>query len=210
VREAIRGLTLIGLAEARHGSGTYVTTDTAQLMSLLFGTMISLDRIGAREVLAVLGALNEMAAISAARNATEGERETIAAALRAFDSVDTADAAAEAVRGFHAAIAAASHNLLLETLCRFLTGVQVKLAATLADGALEVWRAIFADLATVREALVAAILAGDPDAAGVSARSFGQAASQAVVSLPGAKAVRARDPSLSGLLSALLAARPLA
>ena len=206
VRESIRGLTLIGLAEARHGAGTFVAEGTGQIVSLLFGTMISLEKVGAVEVLSVLGSLNELAAMSAARNATEADRQAITDRLAAFDDLETEEQAAQAVSEFHAAIAKASHNLLLEALGGFLTGVQVKLAATLAGGDLAVWRSMFDNLAPSRQSLVDAIEAGDAETAGQCARDFASKALDLVVDMPGAREIRASDPDLSGLLATLVMA----
>src|SRR5258707_3944923 len=54
VREAIRGLTAMGLADVRHGSGAYVTANTEALIAMSLGAVIQLEGLGAVEVLSIL------------------------------------------------------------------------------------------------------------------------------------------------------------
>src|SRR3982074_557517 len=55
VREAIRGLTAMGLADVRHGSGAYVTAATESLIAMSLGTVIQLQGLGATDVMSILG-----------------------------------------------------------------------------------------------------------------------------------------------------------
>src|SRR5258708_39996625 len=71
VREAIRGLTAMGLADVRHGSGAYVTAATESLIAMALGTVIQLEGVGAVDVLSILGVLNEQAVRMASEAATE-------------------------------------------------------------------------------------------------------------------------------------------
>src|SRR3982074_1312897 len=110
VREAIRGLTAMGLADGRHGSGAYVTASTESLIAMSLGTVIQLEGLGAVEVLSILGVLNEQAAALASAAATDQDHAQLRAALAQLDMAKTATAAAAAVRNFHRVLAVAAHN----------------------------------------------------------------------------------------------------
>src|SRR5882757_4357709 len=90
VREAIRGLTAMGLADVRHGSGAYVTAATESLIAMSLGTVIQLEGLGAVEVLSVLGALNEQAAALASEAATPKDHVLMRSQLAALDVATTA------------------------------------------------------------------------------------------------------------------------
>ena len=67
VREAMRALAAAHMIEVRHGSGAYVTADAEQLIAQSLHSMIQIERIGARDILGVLAALNVYGAELAAR-----------------------------------------------------------------------------------------------------------------------------------------------
>ena len=56
VREALRGLATSELVEVRHGSGAYVTAQADRLLHASLQAVIQIERMGAGEVLDVLGA----------------------------------------------------------------------------------------------------------------------------------------------------------
>ena len=164
VREAIRGLTAMGLADVRHGSGAYVTAATENLIAMSLGTVIQLEGLGAVEVLNVLGVLNEHAAALATEAATPGDHMRMRSQLAALDAATNAIEAAAAVRGFHRAMAMSSHNPLLIALCGFLADIQVELGMEL-TGSIKEWKRVFSKLKTVRYELLDAIAAHDRDRA---------------------------------------------
>src|SRR5258708_23378376 len=53
VREAIRGLSLLGFADVRHGSGMYVTADTGSLIATSLSEVIQLGNRGDSDPLGV-------------------------------------------------------------------------------------------------------------------------------------------------------------
>src|SRR3977135_3905181 len=85
VREAIRGLTAMGLADVRHGSGAYVTANTESLIAMSLGAVIQLEGLGAVEVLSILGVLNEQAAALASKVSNREDHARIRAALAELD-----------------------------------------------------------------------------------------------------------------------------
>jgi GntR family transcriptional repressor for pyruvate dehydrogenase complex len=204
VREAIRGLTAMGLADVRHGSGAYVTAATESLIAMSLGTVIQLEGLGATDVLSILGVLNEQAARLASQAATRQDHERLRGALTMLEAAKTAAAAAAAVRSFHRALALAAHNPLLSALCGFLADVQVELGMELTGDSIKEWKRIFAKLKPARSGLVDAIVAGDRDLAVTLAHEFHAKAVALITSLPKAKEVRLTDPKLCALLSSMM------
>jgi GntR family transcriptional regulator, transcriptional repressor for pyruvate dehydrogenase complex len=204
VREAIRGLTLLGLADVRHGSGAFVTANTESLVATSLSTVIQLGKAGVADVLGVLGVLNEHAAGLAAVAATGEDHARLHAALDALSRATTAEMAADAVRSFHSSIAIAAHNPLLAALCGFLSDVQIELGDELVGKSIEHWQRLISKLKPVRTALVEAIVSRDREAAVESAREFQAKALHFITSLPKAKEVRLTDPKLRQLLSSMM------
>ena len=204
VREAIRGLTAMGLADVRHGSGAYVTASTESLIAMSLGTVIQLEGLGATDVLSILGVLNEQAAGLASDAATNEDHERLRRARTELEGANTAPAAAAAVRGFHRALALASHNPLLGALCGFLADVQVELGMELAGDSIKEWKRIFAKLKPVRSSLVDAIVAGNRKLAVKHAHEFHEKAVALITSLPKAREVRLTDPKLRALICSMM------
>jgi GntR family transcriptional repressor for pyruvate dehydrogenase complex len=204
VREAIRGLTAMGLADVRHGSGAYVTASTESLIAMSLGTVIQLEGLGATDVLSILGVLNEQAARLASEAATDEDHERLRRARTELEAANTAPAAAAAVRGFHRALALAAHNPLLSALCGFLADIQVELGMDLAGDSIKEWKRIFARLKPVRSNLVDAIVAGNRNLAVKHAHEFHAKAVALITSLPKAREVRLTDPKLRALISSMM------
>lgn len=204
VREAIRGLTATGLADVRHGSGAYVTAATDALIAMSLATVIQLEGIGAADVLSVLGVLNEQAAGLASQAGTPEDHARLREALGTLETANTAQSCADAVRGFHRALARAAHNPLLSALCGFLANVQVELGMELTGDSVKEWRRMFTQLKPIRLALVAAIIDRDRELALQTARKFSAAALTKITSLPRAKEVHLTDPKLRDLIFSMM------
>jgi GntR family transcriptional regulator, transcriptional repressor for pyruvate dehydrogenase complex len=205
VREAIRALTLIGLVDVRHGSGSYVTASPDVLIALSLSAVIQLSKLGAHEVLSVAGLLNEHAARLAATAATAEDHSRLRAALSRFDSVETAEMAADVVYSFHDTIAVAGHNPLLSGLCRFLTGLQIGFVNELAQDSVGRWRKIFAALQPLRVRLIHAIINRDPELAAATSHQFHLKAVDLLTPVPSANKGRMKDSKLDQQLSSIIA-----
>jgi GntR family transcriptional regulator, transcriptional repressor for pyruvate dehydrogenase complex len=203
VREAIRGLSLLGFADVRHGSGAYVVADPDALVATSLSAVIQFGKLGVADVLGVWGALSEHVAALAAQVATRQDHEHLRATLAALDEVESAEAAAKAVLAFHNAMAAAAHNPLLAALCGFLAELQTELGQELCD-TVEQWRKIFAKLKPTRTELVAAVIARDRQKAVALAQHFHTKAVALITALPKAKEIRLNDPKLRDLLSSMM------
>ncbi|MGJ7500776.1 FadR/GntR family transcriptional regulator [Variovorax sp. ZT5P49] len=199
VREAVRGLTTLGLIEVRHGSGAYVTARPDQLLSAPLHSVIELEQVGITEIFGVLGALNSHAAEVAARRATDAE---IAAMRQALESIETAtdrEGVSQGLASFLDVLAVASGNPLLAVLCRFLSRIQIDIAREHSGETLKDWRRTVRKLATERARLVDAIEARTPEAASAAARAYHERALAVIGSLPRSSSVRIDDPMLARL-----------
>jgi GntR family transcriptional repressor for pyruvate dehydrogenase complex len=203
IREAVRGLSLLGFADVRHGSGAYVAADPELLVATSLSAVIQLAKLGVADVLGVWGALSEHVAALAAVSATSADHERLRATLTALDEVATAEAAAQTVLAFHRAMADAAHNPLLAALIGFLAELQTELGYELCDSFTQ-WRSIFAKLKPIRTQLVEAVIARDRAKAAASAQQFHTKAIALITALPKAKAFRLNDPKLRQLLSTML------
>lgn len=205
VREAIRGLALLGLVDVRHGSGTYVTADTGGLVATSLSAVIQMGKPEVADVLGILGVLTEYAASQAARAATKEDHARIRSAMNALDDANSAETVSEAARDFHRSIAMATHNPLLVALCSFLTDIQIELGHELIGDSESLWQKLLAKLQSARTALVEAIMHRDNDGAVNAAREFQTKALQFITSLPKAKEARITDPQLRDLLLSMMA-----
>src|SRR6202163_1754931 len=61
IREAIRVLTAMGLLNTRNGSRTTVTADADTLLAMSISSVVQFEKMGAGDVLGLLGALNAYA-----------------------------------------------------------------------------------------------------------------------------------------------------
>jgi DNA-binding FadR family transcriptional regulator len=161
VREAIRALSHVGVLEVRRGDGTYVRSavDPRPLLRRV-------ERATLRDVFELQHAYDVQAARLAARRRTRADVERLSALLEDRDAAcDPAEFGAADVR-FHVGVAEASHNpLLVEAFRYFQSRLReslsaLRLDADLPDAGPEAHRAV-----------VEAITAGDPEAAGRAAES---------------------------------------
>lgn len=133
LREAIRGLTNLGMLEARRGSGTYVRS-TASPEAILS----RIDAAEVREIYEVQLAYDVQAAGLAASRRTDADLENLAHLLerrnRAEDDRTDVAGFASADAEFHLAIAKAAGNpLLLELYRYFIVRLEASLRLVHAD-----------------------------------------------------------------------------
>ena len=204
VREAIRALSTLGLVDVRHGSGTYVTADTTLLVATALSAIIQLGNLSCLDVLSVLGTLYRQAAMEAVETATEDDHLQLRTSMDQIDSAQTVEAAANAVRRFHAAVVGGAHNALLNALCRFLVDVQTELSLELAGGSMEIWRSVFDALRPTRTRFFEVLVGRDSANVIDRTEQFYRATVDVTMSLPRAKEVRLTDPKLRRLLADML------
>ncbi len=165
LREAVRALVHAGLLETRQGSGTYVRSLAADGE----GWEPLLRRAAVLEVYEVREALEVQAARLAALRRTDSDIAALRSRLAARDSARAAAQDSRFVNAdleFHRTIIAAAHNQLLTGMFdSFAEVLREALAAVVSDQELD-----DVELVPTHARLVAAIEAGDADAAEQAAR----------------------------------------
>lgn len=166
MREAIRALTVLGVLEARHGSGIYVTSLEAGDLLETFGVVADLSR-GPRlvELLEVRRILESTATALAAARIGEDELAEVAKHLEAMNATDDPEEILSHDLAFHRAIAGAAGN---DTMAAILEGLSSRTFRA------RVWRGYQEEGAferTRREhaRIHHALLARDPEAARAAA-----------------------------------------
>jgi len=168
VREALQRLQSRGLVRTRVGSGSYALTPPAPVAGddwLAAGTESERGELHAFRI-----AVESEAAALAARNASDGDRSTIDAALAELESAGLPAQTVDADFAFHRAVAAASGNrYLLATLDRLGARAIVLPPARIADAPRE--EAEAAAMLAEHRAVAAAVRLGDPLAASAAMRA---------------------------------------
>ncbi|GAA2300115.1 FadR family transcriptional regulator [Streptomyces kunmingensis] len=166
MREAIRALTVLGVLEARHGSGIYVTQLEAGDLLETFGVVADLSR-GPRlvELLEVRRILESTATALAAARITRAQLAEVEEHLAAMETTDDPEEILSHDLAFHRAIVAAAGN---ETMAAILEGLSSRTFRA------RVWRGYQEEGAferTRREhsRIHRALVARDPEAARVAA-----------------------------------------
>jgi GntR family transcriptional repressor for pyruvate dehydrogenase complex len=162
VREAIRSLEAIGLVEVRHGRGCFVATSRSDRYASSFSHWLSVHHDEVLELLKVRGALDELAAETAAKNGAPEWPQRLRelnARFRAVEPQDI-DGLVERDVAFHDAVAEASGSTLLADLLRELheTLNESRRATLLPPGRP-------AESAREHDAIISAIERGDPNRA---------------------------------------------
>ncbi|GGQ76924.1 FadR/GntR family transcriptional regulator [Streptomyces asoensis] len=166
MREAIRALTVLGVLEARHGSGIYVTALRAGDLLETFGVVADLSR-GPRlvELLEVRRILESTATALAAARITPAELAAVEGHLAAMNATDDPEEILAHDLEFHRVIAAAAGN---ETMAAILEGLSSRTFRA------RVWRGYrevgaFARTRREHTAIHRALAARDPEAARAAA-----------------------------------------
>jgi DNA-binding FadR family transcriptional regulator len=161
VREAIRALSHIGVLEVRRGDGTYVRSavDPRPLLRRV-------ERATLRDVFELQQAYDVQAARLAARRRTPDDLLRLRALLEDRDAACDPAEFGEADAHFHKGVAEASHNaLLVEAFCYFQSRLRESLSAVRLD------RELPEAGPAVHRAVLDAITARDPEAAGQAAEA---------------------------------------
>jgi DNA-binding FadR family transcriptional regulator len=161
IREAVRGLAAVSLVEVRHGTGIYVTAAADALFTMATSALIQLEKISLLDILDILEMLYAKTATLACTRATDEELAALAAALEPVERGNKLDDVADSLRVFLELLAAASHNALISTLCRFLVGLLIEIAKEDSKGMIDNWRKMGGKLNSDRRKLVEALQARD-------------------------------------------------
>lgn len=118
VREAIRTLELQGLAVSKHGSGTFINTQSLDavttLMSSSLAIGLSVDEAQLHDIFEVRHLLEPQLAALAAQRATEEDVQRLSAILvEQQRQIMEGETGVDADTAFHFALATATHNAAL-------------------------------------------------------------------------------------------------
>ena len=117
VREAIRALTLLGVIQTRPQSGSHLSAQVEGMLRLPFEFLMLMLRPTYQEIQELRGLIEVYAAGRAAERRTESDLANIEAALGELHATNhQINNGGGPNRRFHRAIAAATHNRLLEYL----------------------------------------------------------------------------------------------
>ncbi len=167
VREAISALVTLGVLEKRHGSGTYVTSLSSELLAHPFVFILDVNRAALRELFEVRLLLEVGAAEAAARTIDDGALAQLDDLLKTLRvSFDDPDRFLEADTAFHRILHEASGNAILLTLMDNLSAL-IKRSRGLTVGRTEVRASTLRE----HEAIYAALRGHDPEAAGRAMRA---------------------------------------
>ncbi|MCE7002961.1 alpha/beta hydrolase fold domain-containing protein [Kibdelosporangium philippinense] len=124
IREAVRGLSLMGLIEIQHGSGAYVTGSASGVVGTSLGMLLRFEHSGVTDVVCLAGVLHGHAATLAIERATEDD---INALREAIDGItgETAGVLGPQVERFLVTFVDATHDPLLGALSRMLDRVVI-------------------------------------------------------------------------------------
>ncbi|MFD5078091.1 FadR/GntR family transcriptional regulator [Streptomyces sp. NPDC058371] len=206
IREAIRVLTAMGLVNTRNGSRATVTAQGDTLLAMSIASVVQFEKVGAREVLGLLGALNAYAAELAADQASDEEIATLRDAAGRTAGVESVEQAAAALQHFFVTLSEISHNPLLAALCRFIGDVQLGLAVKMSDGRTDDWEKVAGGLHPARVEIVDAIAAHEPQRAASLVRDYHRQVVERIRSVRRSEEIAASDAGLTDALAAWLRA----
>lgn len=172
IREAVRALSAMSLVEVRHGAGTFITAQSAVLMSSAMKAVVELENIDLPSIIDLSEAFYLKSADLAVREASDEELAQLRTLAEVFrSSMDNAEFATS-LRAFLAGLVAVSHNKLLITISAYLQESQISLAERAAARSPSAWRRIAGPLKAERIAIVAALQSRDGAAAGEAVRIY--------------------------------------
>ena len=200
IREAVRVLTAMGLLNLRNGARATVTAQTGPLLALALASVVQFEKLGARDVLGLLGVLQAYAAELAAQQASDEEIARLREAAELTREV-TELSAVEALRTYFGLLAEFSHNPLLAALCTCITDFQLGLAAEMLGERPDGWGKIAGSVTDLRLEIVDAVAARDGALAAERVRDYHRRVVALIQSLPEAERLREDDPGLSAALS---------
>jgi GntR family transcriptional repressor for pyruvate dehydrogenase complex len=153
VREALRTLSIMGMLETRHGSGTHVSLSSVNVLRTSFQFMLILDKPSIADLYETRELLEVHLAGRAAERRSEEDMQKIEQAL-ADMSRSTGDLQAwtEANVRFHEGIATAAHSPVLD---RFISCIHdgIKACIEAANGGVTDWKESLAVHIQVTEAI---------------------------------------------------------
>jgi GntR family transcriptional regulator, transcriptional repressor for pyruvate dehydrogenase complex len=204
IREAVRVLTAMGLLRMRNGARATVTAQGGSLLAVSIASVVQFEKMGARDVLGLLGALNAFAAELAVRQATDEELAEFQIAAQRSIEPGEVRASIAALKAYFGKLAEISHNPLLAALCGCITEIQLGLAAEVAGTGQDGWGRVASSVAEMRIEIADALAERDGVRAVSLVRDYHRRVVDRVQSLPRAKELAETDPGLRLMLASWL------
>lgn len=157
IREALQGLSAIGLLNFRHGSGTYVSAVGESVLARSLGTVIELENVGQVETMGLLTVLYDYAARLAAQRANAEDVAALEKPIADLQTGGDIDSLVRSVRAFNEALCASAHDPLLLIISRFLLDLQLELSLDLSGRSFRNWKRVAARLHPLRLSIVDAL-----------------------------------------------------
>ena len=204
IREAIRVLTAMGLVNTRNGSRATVTAQVDTLLAMSIASVVQAEKVGAREVLGLRGALNAYAAELAAGHASDEEIAALRTAAEETAPTESVEQSSAALHRFFVLLSEISHNQLLAALCRFLTEAQIGIAVKMSSSEGGTWGQISGALHPQRLGIVDAIADRDPAVAAAVVRDYHRQVVERIRSVRTGEESARSDAGLTEVLAAWL------
>ena len=161
VREVLRGLQERGLVEIHPGRGSYAAGPSSITISQSLNSFARTDGVTPKDLIEARATLERQTAELAAQRATAADSRKLRELAVAFDRADSLIERAKVDLAFHAMVAKAAHNPVLETMFGAIAPLVFLLQLrSLSDPA------VIAAGAPLHRVVVEAIDAHDPGAAG--------------------------------------------
>jgi GntR family transcriptional repressor for pyruvate dehydrogenase complex len=165
MREVVRALEAMGIVVSRHGSGTYVTDLSAELLARPLMFVLDVNRDALADIFAVRVMLEAGAAEAASQRITGADLERIAQCVAAMRLATDADSLLVPDLAFHRLIHEASSNTLLLALMDGLRAL-ARESLLLSAG----WQAARDAAVVEHTAIATALERGDASASGAAMR----------------------------------------
>ena len=204
IREAIRVLSAMGLVNTRNGSRATVSAQGDTLLAMSIASVVQVEKVGAGEVLGLLGALNAYAAELATQHASDEEIADLRAAAEETASTESVAQSSAALHNFFVVLSGVSHNPLLAALCRFIAEVQIGLAVKMSGGEGGDWGQVAGALYPERLRIVDAIAGRDPVVAATVVRDYHRQVVERIRSVRKGEDPAGSDAGLTEALTAWL------
>ncbi len=134
IREAVKGLALLGIVDPQPGRGTYVAEDAVSLIRMLDLQQTQLESLDLATTHEARRALEVELTALAAERATPADVAAIRTALdRMAAAMDDDEAFMRADADFHKAVAHAAHNPLLEQFYHVVSEMMDEINISIAD-----------------------------------------------------------------------------
>jgi DNA-binding FadR family transcriptional regulator len=201
IREAIRGLSALGLVEVRHGSGAYVSPNVDNIVGVSLGTLVQLEAVGITDLIRLLRVLNGHAAELAVERGTDEDIAKVREAAELTITCRTVTETGSALTRFLTSFADAAHDPLLGAIVRFLVHLVVKLELSSYESeSHEFWRRWASTAGSLRLAMVERLEARDADGLVKAVVEYHNVVDERIKTIPQLREARLSDTDFEAFI----------